>query len=108
MSPASPIQLSHRNVCRTFLGLQTKVEKVFDDFRVAPRLSFQTITLTAMVMSLSGEHLWCLLDGMDYTLLSFKCGGGREEDRGQLGAMTWLVITIFNQLVQLHKVKAKS
>ena len=81
---------------------------MFDDFRVAPRPLFQIIPLTAMVMSLSGEHLWCLLDRMDYTLLSFKCGGGAEEDGGQLGAMTWLVITIFNQLVQLHKAKAKS
>ena len=61
---------------------------MFDDFGVVPRPLFQTITLTAMVMSLSGELMWSLPDGMEYTLLSFKCGEEAEEDRGQLGAMT--------------------
>ena len=79
-----------------------------DDFGMAPKSSFQITPLTATVMSLSGELLWSLLDGLNYTLLSFKSGEGPEEDREQLGAMTWLVITVFNQLVQLHKVKAKS
>ena len=81
---------------------------MFNDLRVAPRPSFQTIPLTAMVMSLSGELLWSVLGKGKYTLLSFKCGGGVEEDRGQLGSITLLVITVFNQLVQLHEVKAKS
>ena len=79
-----------------------------NDFRLAPRPSFQITPLTTTVMSLSGELLWSLLDSLNYTLLSFKSEGGPEEDREQLGAMTWLVITVFNQLVQLHKVKAKS
>ena len=65
----------------------------------APRPSFQNIPLTAMVMSLSGEHMWSVL--WKATLLTFKSGGGVEEERDQLGTMTLLVITISNQLGQI-------
>ena len=101
----SLLQLIHRSVCRTSLDLQTKVAVVFNDLKVAPRPSFQTIPLTAMVMSLSGELLWSVLEGWKNTLLTFKSGGGVEEDRGQLGSMTWLVVTVSHKLVQVWVVK---
>ena len=107
----SLLQLSHRNVCRTFLGLQTKVVVALSELRVtprAPRPSFQGIHLTAMVMSHSGECMWSVLDIEKATLLTFKSGGGVEEDRDQLGTMTLLVITFSHQLVQLGEVEVKS
>ena len=81
------------------------------DLRVtpwAPRPSFQITPLTAMVMSHSGEHMWSVVEIEKATLLTFKSGGGVEEDREQLGTMTLLVITFSHQLVQLGEVEVKS
>ena len=107
----SLLQLSHRNVCRTFLGLQTKGVVALSELRVvprAPRPSFQITPLTAMVMSHSGELLWSLLEIRKDTLLTFKSGGEVEEDREQLGTMTLLVIIVSHRLVQLWEVEVKS
>jgi len=93
-------------VCRTFQSLQIKVVVALSDLRVAPRPSFQIIPLTVMVMSLSGELLWSVLEAWKDTLLTFKCGeGGVEEDRKQLGSMTLLVVTVSHKLVQVWVVK---
>ena len=100
----SLLQLIHRSVCRTSLDLQTKVA-VVNDLRVAPRPSFQIISLTVMVMSLSGELLLSVLGEGKCTLLTFKCGGGVEEDREQLGSMTLLVVIVSHKLVQVWVVK---
>ena len=81
------------------------------DLRVAPqalRPSFQITPLTAMVMSPSGECMWSVLEVTIDTLLTFKSGGGVEEEREQQGSMTLLVITISHQLVQLREVEVKS
>ena len=75
------------------------------DLRVAPRPSFQTIPLTAMALSLSGERMLSVVEAMEYTLLTFKSGGGVEEDREQLGNMILLVITISHQLIHVGKVE---
>ena len=107
----SLLQLSHRNVCRTSLGLQTKEVVTLSDLKVAPkapRPSFQIISLTAMVMSHTGERMWTVVDPWKATLSTFKSGGRVEEDREQLGTMTLLVITISHQLVQLREVEVKS
>ena len=103
----SLLQLSHRSVCGTSLDLKTKVV-IVNDLRVAPRPLFQIIPLTVMVMSLSGELLWSVLDlvMVETTLLTFKSGGGGvEEDREQLGSMTLLVVTVFNQLIHVVEVE---
>ena len=93
-------------MCGTFLSLQTNVV-VVNDLRVAPRPSFQTTPLTVMVMSLSGELLWSVLDVVMVatTLLTFKCGGGVEEDREQLGSITWLVVIVSHKSIQVWVVK---
>ena len=99
----SLLQLSHSNVwCRTFLSLKTKEVVVLNDLRVvprAPRPSFQITPLTAMVMSPTGEHMLNVVEIGKDTLLTFKSGGGVEEDREQLGSMTLLEITFSHQLV---------
>ena len=64
----------------------------------APRPSFQVTPLAAMVLSHSGEYLWSLLN-LCITLLTFKSGGGAEEDREQLETMFLLVITVFHQCI---------
>ena len=108
----SLLQLSHRNVLYgTFLSLQTKVVVALSELRVvsrAPRPSFQITPSTAMVMSHGGELLWSAVLVSTDTLLTFKCGGGVEEDREQLGTMTLLVVTVSHQLVQLKEVEVKS
>ena len=92
-------------MCGTSQYLQTKVLVVLSDLRVASRLSFQIIPLTVLVMSLSGELMLSVLGAGKATLLTFKCGGGVEEDKEQLGSMTLLVVTVFNQLIQLREVE---
>ena len=64
---------------------------MLSDLRVAPRPSFQSIPLTVMVMSPTGELLLGIV--MEYTVLTFKFGGGVEVDKEQLRAISWLVIT---------------
>ena len=57
-----------------------------------------------MVMSLSEELLWSVLEVILDTLLTFKSGGA-EEDKEQLGTVTLLVITVSHQLIHLLEVK---
>ena len=44
---------------------------------------------------------------VETTLLTFKSGGGVEEDREQVGSMTLLVITVSHQLIHLEEVELK-
>ena len=73
---------------------------------MAPRSSFQSIPLTVMVLSLTGELLLRIVT--EYTVLTFKSGGGVEVDKELLRAISWLVITISHRLDQLREVEVKS
>ena len=79
---------------------------MWSDLRVAPRSSFQSIPLTVMVTSPTGELLLRIVT--EYTVLTFKSGGGVEMDKEQLHAISWLVITISHQSDQLREVEVKS